>query len=257
VVVDGRRVHDPCTRAAAALLTIGPDAVICGPTAARLHGCTAVECADVHVLVPYSRNPRKRPGLVVHHGCFYREQVIELDGLRTLTMEQTVTDMLCTARPADALALVDEALRTAAPRCDEFRRAVVRRLQARPDPRGTVRGAGLLDLASPRAESAPESWIRMLIIELGFPLPEVNFALLSPDGRELYRLDLAWPRLRIALEYDGHAAHAGREEHDAARDDDLRRRGWIVVHARSADLVDPTRLTAELRAAFARRGYTW
>ena len=97
----------------------------------------------------------------------------------------------------------------------------------------------------------------MLIIELGFPLPEVNFPLLSPDGRELYRLDLAWPQLRIALEYDGHAAHAGREEHDAARDDDLRRRGWIVVHARSADLVDSTRLTTELRAAFARRGYTW
>lgn len=57
----------------------------------------------------------------------------------------------------------------------------------------------------------------MLIIERGFPLPEANFSLLSPAGKEIYRLDLAWPSLRIALEYDGH----------------------------------------ELRAAFARRGYTW
>jgi very-short-patch-repair endonuclease len=97
----------------------------------------------------------------------------------------------------------------------------------------------------------------MLIIELGFPLPEVNFVLLSPAGRELYRLDLAWPQLRIALEYDGHAAHAGREEQDVEREDDLRRRGWIVVRARAADLADPTRITAELRAAFAVRGYTW
>jgi very-short-patch-repair endonuclease len=97
----------------------------------------------------------------------------------------------------------------------------------------------------------------MLLIESGFPLPEVNFPLLTPDGRELYRLDLAWPQLRIALEYDGHAVHAGHEEHDEARDADLRARGWIVVHARAADLVDPSRLRTELRAAFARRGYNW
>ena len=97
----------------------------------------------------------------------------------------------------------------------------------------------------------------MLIIERGFPLPEVNFSLRSPAGREVYRLDLAWPGLRIAVEYDGHAVHAGREEEDAAREEDLRRRGWIVVRARAADLADPTRLLAELRAAFAQRGYTW
>lgn len=97
----------------------------------------------------------------------------------------------------------------------------------------------------------------MLLIESGFPLPDVNFSLLSPSGCELYRLDLAWPHLRIAVEYDGHAVHAGREEEDAAREDDLRKRGWIIVRARSADLVDPTRLLTELRAAFARRGYTW
>jgi hypothetical protein len=256
VLVDGRRMHDVRTRAAAALLTVGPEAVLCGPTAARLHGCTALTRAEVHVVVPYSRSPRKRPGLEVHHSCFFADQVISHDGLRLLTIEQTIADLLCTARPADALAVGDEALRRAGPGCDEFRRAVVRRIQVRPDPRGTVRGAGLWELASPRAESAPESWIRMLIIELGFPLPEVNFAVLSPGGREVYRLDLAWPELRIALEYDGHAVHAGREEEDAAREDDLRRRGWIVVRARAADLGEPTRLTTELRAAFARRGYT-
>jgi hypothetical protein len=257
VVVDGHRVHDVRTRAAAALLTTGADAVICGATAALLHGCTALTCADVHILVPYQRSPRKRPGLVVHHSCFFSGQIIEIDGLRTLTLEQTVADLLATARPADALAVGDEALRRAGAHCDEFRCAVSRRLRSRPDPRGTVRGAALWDLASPRAESAPESWVRMLIIELGFPLPEVNFVLLSPADRELYRLDLAWPLLRIALEYDGHAAHAGREEHDAAREDDLRRRGWIVVRARAEDLADPTRLRNELRAAFASRGYTW
>ena len=257
VVVDGNRVLDVRTRAAAALLTTDADAVICGPTAASVHGCTALTSSDTHVLVPYGRAPREQPGLVVHHSCFFRDQVMVLDGLRVLALPQVVADLLCTARAADALAIGDETLRMAAPRCDEFRAAVLCRIRARPDPRGSVRGPHLWELASPRAESAPESWTRMLLIESGFPLPEVNFSLLSPSGCELYRLDLAWPHLRIAVEYDGHAVHAGREEEDAAREDDLRKRGWIIVRGRSADLVDPTRLLTQLRAAFARRGYTW
>jgi hypothetical protein len=257
VVVEGSRFLDPRTRSAAALMTTNADAVICGPTAALLHGCTAVTSPDTHVLVPYGRAPREQSGLVVHHSCFFRDQVVVLDGLRVLALPQVVADLLCTARPADALAIGDETLRKAASRCDEFRAAVLGRIRARPDPRGSVRGPHLWELASPRAESAPESWTRMLLIESGFPLPEVNFSLLSPSGRELYRLDLAWPHLRIAVEYDGHASHAGREAEDQAREDDLRQRGWIVVRVRSADLVDPTRFLTELRAAFARRGYTW
>jgi hypothetical protein len=257
VVVETSRVLDPWTRAAAALLAVGPHAVLCGPTAALLHGCTAAASAEVHVLVPYHCKPRSRAGLVVHHSCFYAEQVVELDGLRVLALPHVVADLLCTAEPADALAVADEVLRAAEPRSDELRAAVAQRLRARPDPRGTVRGAGLWGLASPRAGSPPESRVRMLLIERGFPLPEVNFVVRTVDDRELHRLDLAWPALRIALEYDGHAAHAGREEHDAARQDDLRRRGWTVVRARADDLADPTRLTLELRAAFAARGYTW
>lgn len=257
VLVEGDRALDLQTRAAAALLTTNPDAVICGPTAAGLHGCTALTTAETHVLVPYGRSPRQQPGLVVHHSCFYKDQVVVLDGLRALALPQVVADLLCTARPADALALGDEALRMAEPRCEEFRNAVAARIRVRPDPRGSVRGPHLWELCSPRSESPPESWTRLLLIEQGFPLPEVNFSILSPVGRELYRLDLAWPLLRIAVEYDGHAVHAGQEEHDEARDEDLRRRGWIVIHARAADLADPSRLFAELRAAFARRGYTW
>ena len=257
VVVDGCRFLDVRTRAAAALLTIGPHAVLCGPTAAMLHGCTAITSADVHVLVPYDHGPRSRSGLIVHHSCYYSAEVTTVDELRVLSLPQVIADLLCTARPADALAVADEALRRAEPRAEELRAAVERRLRARPDPRGTVRGAGLWEFASPAAESPPESWLRLLILELGFPLPEVNFSLLSPTGAEVFRLDLAWPNLRIALEYDGYAVHAGREEEDAARREDLRRRGWIVINVMADDLADPSRMAAKLRAAFAERGYTW
>jgi hypothetical protein len=106
VVVEAARLLDPQTRSAAALLSVGPAAVLCGPTAAVLHGCTALEPADVHVLVPYRCKPRNRPGLVVHHSCYFAEQVVDLDGLRALALEQTIADLLCTARAADALARI-------------------------------------------------------------------------------------------------------------------------------------------------------
>jgi hypothetical protein len=138
-----------------------------------------------------------------------------------------------------------------------MRLAIGDRIRQRQDPRGTVKAVGLLDLASSRVDSPAESWLRLLLVDDGFPVPEVNWPITGIDGREQYRLDLAWPALRIALEYDGHEAHEGHEEADLARQADLERRGWIVVRGRREDLHDPTRMTVELRAAFARRGYTW
>lgn len=78
--------------------------------------------------------------------------------------------------------------------------------------------------------------------------------MLDLAGVERYRLDFAWPELRIAIEYDGYEAHEGRRERDAARDADLRRRGWIVIRATIDDLHDPSGLLAEIDRAFRRRG---
>ncbi|SFQ21951.1 Protein of unknown function [Amycolatopsis arida] len=58
---------------------------------------------------------------------------------------------------------------------------------------------------------------------------------------------------RIALEYDGYAAHEERAVYDAERDERMAARGWIVVRARADDLRDPSRVLAELRAAFDKR----
>jgi very-short-patch-repair endonuclease len=74
---------------------------------------------------------------------------------------------------------------------------------------------------------------------------------------EVYRLDLAWPEHRIALEYNGYAVHVGREVEDERRAKDLRRRGWIVVIATSDDLADSRVVEQKLRAAFTQRGFRW
>jgi hypothetical protein len=258
VLVDAKQATEVRTRAAAALLLHGPRSAIAGPTAAWLHGCTAIETADVHVIVPYGHHSRTRTGLVVHNGSFSANEVIEICGLRVLEIGRVATDLLCTARPRDAIAVADQMLAAQPPeRREGFRARVGQLLTQRQDPRGTRRGARLLDLATGRAESPPESWLRLEVVELGFPVPETNWSLLSPAGMEVYRLDLAWPEHRIALEYNGYAVHVGREVEDERRAKDLRRRGWIVVIATSDDLADSRVVEQKLRAAFTQRGFRW
>ncbi len=261
VVVETTRLLDPLTRAAAAQLTAGPRAALCGVTAAHLHGCDCVASSTTHIVVPYGRAVANRTGLVAHHGRFIPDDVEDIGGLHVLQLDRVIADLLCLlpwrGRKRDALAVLDQALRQAGDAHETFRKAVAARLEHRPDNRGTARARGLLDLGSERAESPPESWLRLVLIEHGFPLPEVNWAITTPDGRELMRLDLAWPRLRICVEYDGWEAHAGRESEDAARAAELGRHGWIVIRVAIGDQRSIQELLSTLRAAFAKRGYVW
>jgi hypothetical protein len=255
VLVDAIRASDPITLAAAAVLLAGDAAALTGPTAAHLHGCRSVEPLPVHLVVPYGHWLRTRSGLVVHNGRMLDADREERHGLPVLCLERVLTDMLCRSSPSDALAVTDEALAMVEPdRREAFRATIARRLDQRSDPRGTRRGAQLLALATGKAASPAESWFLYRIVDAGFPVPEVNWSLVGPDGREIYRLDYAWPELRIVVEYNGHAYHVGREAEDEARAEDLRRRGWIVITVGADELGRPAQFEAALADAFRRRG---
>lgn len=247
--------NDPATMAAAALLAAGPDAALSGPTAARMFGCTAIDSPKTHVTVPYSRWVRSRGGLVVHHDRFPRDDVVELDGLRVMTLDYVVTELLCTERKSTALACVDQALATLpAALHEEMRDRIIDRLRRRDDRRGTISAGFLIEVADGKAESPAESWARLLVIEAGFPMPVLQHEIVDGTGRVVHRLDLAWPELRVALEYDGAEAHDGRQAADAERDARLSARGWLTVRATAEDLARPTRLVTRLQDAFHSRG---
>lgn len=255
VLVDAARAAEPLTQLTAAWLAVGPDAVLTGASAAHLHGLTALAPTPVHLVVPYERRKRGRECIVIHNGTGLDDDREERHGLPVLNLERVVVDLLCTTWPPKALAVLDESLaRLPEAERPAFRRRLRERLQDRPDPRGTRIGTRLVDLATGRAESPPESWLLWLVVDLGFPVPEANLPVLDLSGRETYRTDLGYRELRIAVEYNGYAAHADRGEADAARVRDLERRGWIVISADADDLRGPARLEKELHEAFLRRG---
>lgn len=254
VLVDSRCAAEFPTRAAAALLAAGADAVLNSHSALALHGCTAADRAPIHVLVPYSCRVGRRAGVALHNGRVDAGEVIEIDGLRAVPADFALAEVLARGSRRAGIACADEMLRLAGD-AEVFRARTEARIAARPDPRGRLQAAELLGLATGLPESPPESWTLLALVDGGYPPPVPQFRVLDISGRVRYRIDLAWPELRIAVEYDGYAAHAGREELDRARQEDLRRRGWIVIRATAEDLRDPSRLLTEVGAAFRSRGF--
>lgn len=256
VLIPGAHALDLKTRAAAAVLVVGEPAVLSGQTAVALHGCSAAEGQDVHLTVPYSRSVRRKAGLIVHQGCYRSDEVVRIDGLPVFAFDRSMADFLCDGDSWSAFASLDQALHgLKANRLNEVRMAICHRITERRDLRGTSNALLMAKLATGKADSPPESWFRLIVVEAGFPVPEPQHPIVTIDGKELYVLDMAWVALRIALEYDGYAAHEGRKAYDAERDERLARRGWIVIRASAEDLRDPSRIIGELRAAFERRSH--
>ncbi|WP_060915691.1 DUF559 domain-containing protein [Microbacterium oleivorans] len=101
--------------------------------------------------------------------------------------------------------------------------------------RGPGRGQAALEAALSDvrvgAESPAETRLRLVLCAAGLPEPALNLTLRAPDGRFVARLDLAYERSRVAVEYDGrqHAEDRAQFERDADRWHDIRAQGWVLV----------------------------
>ena len=95
-----------------------------------------------------------------------------------------------------------------------------------------------------------ESRIRVPLVLAGLP-PEVQYPLVLRGRR--YRLDLAYPGRRIAVEYDGDDHRTPRRARsDLVREAALAAAGWRVLRFDAEEvLFRPDRLVAPVRAELA------
>lgn len=85
-----------------------------------------------------------------------------------------------------------------------------------------------LTLVRPGVRSPRETKLRLLLARAGLPEPLVNWVLRDSSGHHVAELDLAYPRWRVGVEYDGrvHSEDAAQFAKDADRWDRIRRAGW-------------------------------
>lgn len=103
-----------------------------------------------------------------------------------------------------------------------------------------------LEHAQPRTWSPMETLLRMLVAAAGFPAPVMNHPVLVVENR--WFLDLAWPEVRVALEYSGdvHAVDPATYRSETYRSNLLRDHGWEVRNLVLDDLKFPYRRFAWL-----------
>jgi very-short-patch-repair endonuclease len=236
---------DLALRSRAAAVHVGHRGVLVGYSAAELHGAScAARDAPAEVTVPGSE-VRARPGLRVFRFRPTRTEVTTLDGLALTTPVRTAYEL--GRRPDRTEAVVG--LDTLAHDCRFAPETVLDVVDAHPGDRGLATLRCAVALSDRRAGSPMEFRIRIAIHRYRLPPPVVQ----HPLGP--YRLDLAYPVVRLAVEYDG---RDHREPERAIRD--LRREayltacGWEVLRLRASSVFDAREAAIRVHRELVGRG---
>ncbi|MFI7586643.1 hypothetical protein ACIB24_06160 [Spongisporangium articulatum] len=247
--------HVPVTheqRIIAARLYLPRGVALSGPSAAWAHG---VEWATPDDAVEITAAPQARPapraGLVVR-GCVLTTDEVGPTRLGPATSPvRTAFDLIARPGPVGhAVAWADAVLRATSTSAERLRSYV----ETRSGTRGVRQARAAAELADPRAESPRESRLRVALILAGLPAPTPQVEVFDDDGRFVARLDLAWPELMLAVEYDGQH-HRDRDQHsrDLRRHNRLRALGWHVIQVDADGLWRVGELVTLIRAAMAHR----
>jgi hypothetical protein len=218
-------------RAKAAWLWSGRAGVIAGRSAAVLHRAKWVDdAAPAEILYDNRRPPR---GITSWSDQAAEDQIETVQGMAVTTPARTALD-LARHRPLDVAVAEIDALARAA----KLKVADVELLAERYKGRRGIRDARVaLDLVDPGAESPRETWLRLLLIRAGFPRPETQIPVYDEYGQLVAELDMGWPDVKVAAEYDGdhHWKNVRQIERDIRRYEDITRQRWIDVRVTRAD----------------------
>ncbi|MFB9909391.1 endonuclease domain-containing protein [Allokutzneria oryzae] len=151
------------------------------------------------------------------------------EGIRIATRLRIAFDLLIGRLSlAQRVAYTDAWLRSGAVDVDELHELVSRRHD-----HGVRLGRQAMELVDPRAESIPESELRVLLRMAGFsPVPQL---VVRAGTKFVARVDLGFEEERVAVEYDG-AWHGETAQltRDRQRLNDLQEAGWRVVSITAA-----------------------
>ncbi|MGN9777383.1 endonuclease domain-containing protein [Micromonospora sp. H33] len=226
--------HRARCRAAASWL-LPPGCAIAGHSAASMHGGPQPgPSAPVEVVVEPSARFGPLDGLRIHVAAWREGDVQRIEGIPVTTVARTCWDVACWLDLEDSVALIDSLRHAGVAELHDLERY----LDERRGERGWRRFAEALSLSDGGAESLPESRLRVRLVKAGLP-PPVTQHVISRAGRFIARVDLAWPDLKIAVEYEGVWHHDPAQFHrDRRRLNRILGDDWIVLHITSQRMRD-------------------
>lgn len=211
----------------AALLVLPAGSVACGLTAARLWRLDALVPVRVEepleFLVPGRADSAKLAGCRLRFGV--RTAIALPLGVPATTCADTIVDLIVELPFADAVALVEAALRG-----DPYLADDLASTRSRLPRRGAEHAIRVLDFSGFLSESVLESHARVLWAMAGLPVP-VQQAVIRADGRFVARVDFLWPSAMLVVEVDGMGKYseAGALQQEKARQNRLVALGYTVM----------------------------
>ncbi|MEB8325848.1 DUF559 domain-containing protein [Dietzia kunjamensis] len=196
-----------------------PKGVLTGWSAAVLHGVSPPE--DVVPELTIGRRGRARDGLRLRRYPLPDRAVATIRGVPATTLRWTVFDIARFSSHVDGVLAVEKFYQRGLARA-----AMEETVAYMAGVWGVARVRRVLADADPRTESPRETETRLLLKAAGYTefIPQVEVPELG------YRLDLADPVHKIAVEYDGpHHDDPVQQSKDRRRRNRLQAAGWIVI----------------------------
>lgn len=229
--------------------------VACGFAAAALHGERYFAAERVHGVVDLlsSSRPQAPPGIRVR---FARElgpgaRGHAVDGTPCTSPARTAVDLLRWIDDDEVAIAVTDSLcnSTRTPLPDVAAAALAMR-----PAHGVSRALGRLPRCDPRADSPPETRLRLAMGRHGLPVPDLQFGVVDLDGRLLATPDLGYRWCRLALFYDGREFHRGEQgQYDAYVTARMSELGWEVMRVTDRMAASEPVLMRQIRAAVRRQ----
>jgi len=236
-------VRTPALVDRAAVLAV-PDAVLAGPSAARIHGLP-VDDPRSWIAVTSPARPRVA-GLHILRGELSQYDVEFVGGVLVTSRPRTVFDCLRILRDRPAQELLDRALQQRWITVDEL----AGRVRAFTGRHGVGRLVNLVASASTGTRSTAERVAVRLLRGAGITGWRANAPVLDGEGQLIGAGDLVFGAERIIVELDGRAFHttSDRFERDRRRQNQLIRAGWTVLRFTWRDLTQrPAYVVATIR----------
>ncbi len=208
------------------------------------------------------RAGRREAGVVQHRGTVLVEDLTVVDGTWVTTGTRTALDCTMVADTEHSLVIMNGLLHAGETTPD----LLERRLGGMTHWPDSLHTELVMRLADGRCESVGETRTFFMCWSQGLPMPEPQYKVRDRSGRVVARVDFAWPDLGVFLEFDGRVKYeALLKEGESASDVVLREKrreemicgltGWRCIRIVWADLLNPARTAARIRAVLA--GSPW
>ena len=217
-------------RAKAAWLRSRRHGVLAGYSAAAMHGARYIDPGLPAHIIDANRRPAR--GITAWADAIDHDDICAIGEMRLTDPVRTAIDLARRVTEDDAVVIIDALARAARLKTTDVALAAERF----DGWKGIVQARKTIALVDPGSESPQETRLRLLIVREGFPPPETQHPIFNEYGVLIGEADMAWPDIKIAVEYEGrHHTDPDQLRKDIARMDEMMEMGWIVIRVTARD----------------------